>query len=326
MQSLSWSEIVEKTRDFQESRVLLTGIELDVFTAVGDGALAGQMAARIGADLRSATMLLDALVAIGALIKRNDVYFNTADTARFLVAESPDYQRPGLMHRVNLWRTWSTLTEAVRAGTAVEIPGVERRDDENWTTNFISAMHSIATRAALEMLRVCDAGDVRRMLDVGGGSGAVSIAFARTNPELRAEVLDQPAVVALADRYIAEAGLSDRVTAKVGDLMRDDLGEGYNLVVLSAICHMLSPAENRDLFRRSYRALNHGGRVLIREFIVGPDRTAPKQAALFALNMLVGTRAGSTYTEQEYREWLLEAGFQRVDRPVADGDFLIGWR
>jgi cyclopropane fatty-acyl-phospholipid synthase-like methyltransferase len=155
---------------------------------------------------------------------------------------------------------------------------------------------------------------VRRMLDVGGGSGAYSIAFAQARPDLTGELLDLQSVVPIAQRHIAEAGLSARLAVRAGDLRTDPLGRDVDLVLISAICHMLSPDENRDLFRRARAALAPGGRVVVQEFVIDEGRTSPSHAALFAVNMLVGTEAGSTYTEAEYTAWLREAGFARVQR------------
>jgi predicted O-methyltransferase YrrM len=152
------------------------------------------------------------------------------------------------------------------------------------------------------------------MLDVGGGSGAYSIAFAQANPALRADILDLAAVEPIARRHIEEAGAGDRVHVRGGDLRSGRLGEGYDLVFLSAICHMLDEAGNLDLLRRCREALAPGGRVVIQDFILEPDKTAPRFAALFALNMLVGTPGGSAYSEPEYTAWLGEAGFQQIHR------------
>ena len=324
MSAQSFSELMQTMRSYQESRLLMTAIELDVFTAVGDGATAAQMAERTQAHPRSTETFLNALVAIGALTKK-DVYRNTPDTARYLTAGSPDNQRPVLMLTVNSWKAWTTLAGAVRAGTAVSRPGVEAEDPQ-WTESFIAAMHSNARSTAGELVRAVGVAGVRRLLDVGGGSGAYSIAFAEANPELRAEVLDLALVVRIAQKHIAEAGLAGRVTTRVGDLTKDDFGRDYDLILLSAICHMLGPEENQDLLRRCYRALARGGRLVIRDFILEPGKTAPKHAALFAVHMLVNTRSGSTYTELEYREWLKGAGFSRTTRPDPSGDLLIAFK
>ncbi len=325
MSGPSFSDLMQTMRGFQESRVLLTAVELDIFTAVGSGAAAAQVAEKLGTHPRATEAFLHALAAMGALTKREGAFHNTAETARYLVAGSPEYARPALLHTVHMWDSWATLTECVRRGTAVLDPGVEAQD-QPWTEAFIAAMHRNAGTAAEQTARAVGVRGVRRMLDIGGGSGAYSIAFAKAEPGLRAEVLDLAPVVGIARRHIRQAGLETRVTTRVGDLRVDEFGEGYDLILLSAICHMLGAEENQDLFRRCYRAMAPGGRLVIRDFILEPDKTAPKPAALFALNMLVATRSGSTYTEAEYGAWLRSAGFGEVRRPEAGGDLIVATR
>ena len=123
-------------------------------------------------------------------------------------------------------------------------------------------MHRNASERAPLVVRAVGAENVRRMLDVGGGSGAYSIAFAQANPALQADILDLAAVEPIARRHIQEAGVADRVKVRAGDLRSGRLGEGYDLVFISAICHMLSPEENLDLLRRCREALAPGGRVV----------------------------------------------------------------
>jgi len=306
-------EISEKLRAFQESRVLLTAVELDVFTAVGEGASAGGVAGKLHTDPRATEMLLNALVAMGTLTKREGIFCNTPVTARFFVAGSPDDARLATLHTVHLWDRWSTLTECVRAGTAVGHEEMRNRGAE-WTTAFIAAMHRNAADRARRVVEAVGVENVRRMLDVGGGSGAYSIAFAQARADLQADLLDLEAVLPIAQAHIDKAGLSKRIRTRAGDLRSDRLGEGYDLVFLSAICHMLSEAENRDLLKRCHQALAPQGRVVIQDFILEADKTAPKSAALFSLNMLVGTRAGASYSEDEYSTWLREAGFGNVKR------------
>jgi SAM-dependent methyltransferase len=322
---VTYTEFLQSARAFQESRVLLSAIELDVFTAVGAGATAAQVAQQGATDARATELLLNALVAAGALTKREDVFANTPDSARFLVEGAPESQRAGLLHTVHLWTTWSTLTDCVRSGSPAQTPGVEARQPE-WTRAFIAAMHNGAAAQAQVMIRAVATAGATRLLDIGGGSAAYSIAFAKSNPALRAQVFDLPAVVPLADSYIAAVGLSDRITTRCGDLRRDEFGSGYDVALLSAICHMLGPDENQDLFRRCHRALRPGGRLVIREFILDPAKTSPKSAVLFALNMLVGTNNGASYSEIEYRDWLSAAGFSAVSRPDPAGDLLIALR
>ncbi len=317
---------MQSFRAFQESRLLLTALELDIFTAVGGGASAAEVAATCRTDPRATERLLNALVALDLLHKQSGVFENGPLAARLLAAGSPEDARAALKHQVSLWRTWSTLTEAVRVGGAVMHEQMVDRSADDWTEPFIAAMHRSASARAPEVVRAVGAEGVRRVIDIGGGSAAYSIAFAQANPDLEAEVFDLATVVPIAQRHIAGAGLAGRVTARVGDLRQDAFGAGYDLALLSSICHMLGPDENRDLFVRVQRALAPEGRLVISDFILAPDGTAPRQAALFAINMLVGTPAGSTYTEAEYREWLTGAGFLDVRRVSISGpaELMIG--
>ncbi len=304
-------ELNERIRAFQESRAILTALELDLFTAVGEGAASPDIAVRLGTDARATETLLNAIAAIGLIVKQDGVFRNTPVAARYLTGASPSSARPALMHIAHLWARWSTLTECVRAGTAV---AARDAGEEEWTEAFIAAMHRNASERASAVVRAVGTAGVRRLLDVGGGSGAYSIAFAKDRHALSADILDRPEVLSIAQRHVAEAGLASRIHFRAGDLRSDDLGEGYDLVFLSAICHMLGEDENRDLLRRCRQALAPGGRIAIQDFILEPDKTAPKHAALFALNMLVGTQAGSSYSEPEYMAWLEEAGFRDIRR------------
>ncbi len=313
-------DLQETLRGYQPSRLLLTAIELDLFGAVSRErpATAERIAAALRTDARATGMLLDAVVALGMLAKRDGTYEPTPVARRFLTPGSPDDATTALRHNLSLWATWSTLTECVRAGHAVRVREMRERGDD-WTVPFIAAMHRNAALRAPLVVGAVGTDGVRRLLDVGGGSAAYSIAFARASPALEADVLDLETVLPIAERHVAEAGLAGRVRTRVGDLRRDALGSGYDLVLVSAICHMLSPAENRDLLRRAFAALSPRGRVVIQDHVMSADRTMPRAGALFAINMLVGTPAGGTYTEEEYARWLRDAGFSEVRRIAMPG-------
>jgi (2Fe-2S) ferredoxin/SAM-dependent methyltransferase len=319
-------ELEQSIRGFMESRIILTAIELDVFTAAGDGADAEAIAARCGADARATGLLLDALVALGLLAKSDGKWRTTPVSKRFLAAGGANDARAALMHQAGLWPRWATLTDCVRAGTTVQPRGVVR--DEAWTRAFIAAMHRHGSERAPHLVRAVGAEGVSRMLDVGGGSGAYSIAFARANEALHAEILDLGPVLAIAKEHVEAAGLASRVSLREGDLRTDDLGSGYDLILVSAICHMLGEEENLALVRRCHDALAPGGRLVISDFILDETRAAPRQAALFSINMLVGTERGRSYTEGEYRSWIAASGLEptgpvRIPGPAA---LMIGTR
>ncbi len=298
-------------RGYMPSRCLLTALELDIFTAVGDGANAEQIGTKVQANARAAGMLLNALVALGLLSKSGDDYKNTPESARFFAQGSKDNHRNGLLHTANIWHRWSTLTDAVRSGTRIPIG---RDETPSWTRNFIAGMQRNAKDRAPLVVKALDTGGVRRILDLGGGSGAYSIAFAKACPDVQCEILDVPEVVPLTAEYISQAGISKQVSLRSGDMLKDDFGSGYDIIMLNAICHMFSEKQNRDIFRRACQALAPKGRVVVQDFILNPDKTGPQHAALFSLNMLVSTDSGASYSEPEYTRWMNDAGFTEVCR------------
>jgi (2Fe-2S) ferredoxin/predicted O-methyltransferase YrrM len=306
-------------RGYMPSRCILTALELDIFTAVGDGANAEQIGTKICANARSVAMLLSALVALGLLSKTGKTYSNTPETARFFVQGSKDNHRDGMLHTANIWHRWSNLTDAVRIGTHIPI---DREDSPEWTRNFIAGMQRNAKAPAPLVVKALATTGVRRVLDLGGGSGAYSIAFAKACPDVKCEILDVPEVVPLTAEYISQAGVTARVSLRAGDMLRDDLGSGYDLIMLNAICHLFSEEQNRDIFRRAHKALAPNGRLVVQDFILNPDKTGPQHAALFSLNMLVATDAGGAYSEPEYTQWMNAAGFTdlcRINLPGPSG-------
>lgn len=302
-------ELWQLLNGFRESRAILTAIELDLFSAVGQGSTPQEVAKRLATDPRATDFLLHALASLKLLDKRQGVFYNTPESARFFVADSPENSRAALLHTVNLWDRWSGLTECVQTGHPKTWPA----RDAAQTSSFIAAMHRGASMRAPLLIEKIDGAPVRRMLDIGGGSGAYAIAFAQANPELQAEVFDLASVVPIAERHIAAAGLSARVKTRVGNMLKDNFGKNYDLLLLSSICHMLGPEENLDLFKRAQAALAPQGRLVVQDFILDADRTTPRQAALFALNMLVNTPAGGTYSNDEFHGWMKQAGFAKVE-------------
>ena len=306
-------DLYATVRGFMESRVVLTALELDLFTAVGKGATAGEAAQRAGTDPRATEAILNALVAMGLLAKADVLYSVTPVTGRYFAAGGEHEARVATLHNASLWERWSRLTDAVRGGTAPAFTDEGERGAE-WTVPFIAAMHRIARERTRMVVGAVGVDSVKRVLDVGGGSGAYAIAFAQASPQVEVDLLDRPDVLEIAARHVGEAGLADRVHLRPGDLTKDALGEGYDLVLLSAICHSLDEEGNEGLVRRCREALAPGGRLVISEFILDEDGTGPKFAALFSLNMLVGTKGGASYPEGRIASWMSSAGLSDVRR------------
>lgn len=317
MQAWSSENILGIARNFMESRILLTGAELDLFTLLADRSMTvEEIQAHLGADRRALTMVLDALAAMGLLIKQEGRYRTEPSAAPLLAAEAPGSVLPMVLHSANLWHSWGRLTDIVRD------PGVGPQpaaSEEDRLRAFIGAMHVAAAPQAAQIVAAVNPGAARRLIDVGGGPGTYTIAFLKASPRLCATLFDRPGVIEMARERIGQAGLLERVTLVPGDFYTDPLPPGHDLAFVSAIIHMNSPAQNLDLYRKIYDALEPGGRIVIRDHVMEPDRIRPRSGAIFAINMLVNTVGGGTYTCAEIADGLTQAGFTRV-RLIQQGE------
>lgn len=303
--------IMPDVTGFMKSRVILTAAELDFFTVLDrKPATAEEMARIVQVDLRAATRVLDCLVALGFMEKERGLYSNT-DKGAFLSSKHPETLLPMILHMNDIWQNWSNLTDAVRAGTNQRLkPGVTFSGET--LKAFVGAMHAGGRRLSQEIAAEYDVSRFTRLLDVGGASGTYTMAFLGKNPRLRAVIFDLNDVIPLSQERIRSEGLVDRVEFVAGDFYTDELPRGCDLVLLSAIIHQNSAEENLALYRKIYCALEPGGTILIRDHIMNESRTEPPAGTLFALNMLVNTRGGDTYTFREVADGLQKAGFVDV--------------
>jgi ubiquinone/menaquinone biosynthesis C-methylase UbiE len=224
-----------------------------------------------------------------------------------------------LLHMNNMWDNWAQLTETVRQGKNPSLKSVIDAKDEGITRAFIGAMHVIGRSLSREIASSYDLSRFKRLLDLGGGSGTYSIAFLERNPNMTAVIFDLPDVISLAVERLKDEGFFERVTLVAGDFYKDELPAGCDLALLSAIIHQNSPQENLDLYKKIYRALAPGGMLLIRDHVMDESRTKPPAGALFAINMLVATAGGDTYTFKNIKDTLEQAGFQVV-KQVRSGE------
>ena len=303
--------VLKDVRGFLTSRVILTAAELDLFTRLDNGqATADGLAKELGCDQRSLTRILDCLVALELLSKQDSVY-RSSERGSLLSAKHPRTELPMVLHLNGLWETWSGLTETVRTGSNPKRRPVSERDGGSLEA-FIGAMHVVGRSLSREIADFYDLSPFEKLLDIGGATGTYTMAFLEKNPKMSAVLFDLPDVITMAEKRLEEEGLLERVELVPGDFYKDVLPEGCDLALLSAIIHQNSPQENLDLYGKIHRALVPGGKLLIRDHVMDPDRTSPPQGTLFALNMLVNTKGGDTYTFDEIRSNLETAGFGEV--------------
>lgn len=306
-------EILKLARSFMGARILLTGAELNLFTLVKHQNLtAREIAEQTNSVLRPLVILLDALTALGLLVKEGDRYRCVPPASSFLADDAPDTSVfPMVRHLAHLWRRWSALTDIMQGAPDASDQGHGTQSDDELQA-FIGAMHVVGKDRAGDIADAVKPEEAKNLLDVGGASGTYTMAFLRAAPGIKATLFDRPAVMAMARERLAQAGLLERVTLAPGDFYRDEFPPGHDLALVSAIIHQNSPEQNRDLYGKVFRALVPGGRIIIRDHVMEDDRTAPKEGAVFAVNMLVATDGGGTYTYDEIRDDLTRAGFHRI--------------
>ena len=303
--------ILKLSRAFMESRILLTGAELGVFSLLAEAhKTLDEITAALKTAPRGTAILLDALTAMGLLTKEDSAYTCPPEVAALLAAGTPASVLPMVKHNASLWGFWSELSGIVRCGGADRAPIVFHDDDE--IAAFVGAMHVVGQTAAATIAKAVAAQASTRLLDIGGATGTYAEAFLREYPGMRATVFDRPPVIELARARLAGSGVADRIDLAGGDFYTDELPGGHDLALLSAIIHQNSPDQNRALYERTFRAMTSGGRLLIRDYVMAPERTQPAGGAMFAANMLVATAGGNCYTFDEIRQTLEAAGFVRV--------------
>ncbi len=305
-------EVLDMARLFQPACVLAAAADLDVFSPLHEKPMTAQaLASDLSTDLRATTILLDALVAMEFLTKQGNDYSVPEDAAKLLTEKSANNVLPMVRHLANCLRSWAALAGVTQTGKPVERTPSTRGQAAD-QADFIGAMHNFSGPIAVEVVGKLQPLKFDHLLDIGGASGTWTMAFLNAVPEAKATLFDLPPVISMAELRIAEAGLSDRVGLIPGDFYADDLPDGADLAWLGAICHQNSREQNRVLFTKIHKALKDEGVVVIRDVVMDPSHTSPKGGALFAVNMLVNTQEGSTYTFDEYCHDLSEAGFGDV--------------
>jgi ubiquinone/menaquinone biosynthesis C-methylase UbiE len=308
--------ILQVQMSFMPARTLIASVQLGLFSALEKGpASAAEVAARAGVSRRGARIVLDALASLGLVEKRGETYANTPAASRWLVRESPEYIGH-VMEVEGPWKAWSELAAVVRTGKPAR--PIEHRDHaEEFFPHLVRGLHVVnrepAARAAAWLVASAGRRGLR-VLDVAAGSGVWGIALAEADREARVTAHDFPRLLDVTREYATRHGVADRFDYLAGDLKKVDFGEArYDVAILGNIVHSEGEASARDLFRRIFRALRGGGRMAIVDMIPDETRTAPPFPVMFAVNMLVATEEGDTYTLEQYREWIAEAGFARTE-------------
>ncbi|RMD50354.1 MAG: methyltransferase domain-containing protein [Ignavibacteria bacterium] len=310
------ADIIEFVRKFQDIKIILTAIELKVFTTLDTHMLTlKEISEKLDVEEDSLSRLLNALVSLDLLHKVKDKYYNSHFAKTYLNENSNEFVY-SLKHYCNTFERWSDLTGIIK-------PDFEGND---FSEAFISAMHYRAKKTADLIPLMINRDNIRRIIDIGGGSGVFLISFLKQLPEATGVLLDLPKIIPISKKFVKNEGMEERISFIEGSYHDADFGEGYDLAILSAILHINSALENEKLIQKTYNSLNKGGKILINEFILNEDETSPKRAVLFSINMLVGTKKGRSYKYSEIESWLKNTGFGHIElKPMGnDASLIVG--
>ena len=311
--------VLELFLSFWVARTVMAAVELDVFDALaGEGLPEEEAAAGLGLAARPARGLIDTCVSVGLLERSGGRLRSTAAAARYLSSASEYSLRNYVLDERWCWGGWGRLVEALRT----DAPTLEQDEDGYHTFPadfFLDFLHGHSLAMGERLAAAVDLGDVERIVDVGGGSGAVSIALARAFPSLHAVVVDQDPVLVKAREHIARAGLSDRIDTATVNVFADPLPSGCDGVVIANFLHDFSPERAASVLRSAHAALPSGGRLVVMEIAPEDDRSGPPLASVFTVTMIVNTEGGSAYTRAELKTMIEAAGFT-VERDHRLGD------
>jgi predicted O-methyltransferase YrrM len=319
------SPILQTAFAFWSSKVLLTAVEFELFTKLGDRHLTGaELGGELGLHPRGISDFFDALVAMHFLERIGDgpsgQYSNTPLGSLYLDRGSPRYVG-GILVMLNarLFKFWHDLPEALRTGKPqneikhgqkgmfeelyAELPRLEQ---------FMGAMTGLS-RINFEAFAVkFDFSKFKTLCDVGGATGLLSIEAAKANPHLRCISFDLPPVEPIARKHIAAAGLTDRVTTAAGDFFQDPLPQA-DLITMGMILHDWNLEKKMHLIRAAYDALPPGGALIAIEALIDDARRENVFGLLMSLNMLIEFGDAFDYSGADFRQWCQQVGFKRFE-------------
>ena len=299
---------------YQRTEGLKAAIELETFTAIGEGnATAPEIAKRCGTSERGMRILCDFLCIMGFLHKDGSRYRLTPDSAMFLDKRSPAYLGSAIefISSPMLTEPFRNFTEVVRkGGTTMADGGTVAPENPIWV-KFARAMAPMMALPAQLTAKLVDstAGRKLKILDIAAGHGFYGLAFAKHNPQASIVALDWPNVLEVAKENALNAGVADRYSTIEGSAFDVNYGTNYDLILLTNFLHHFDPPTNEALLQKVHNALAEGGRAITLEFVPNEDRISPPDAAAFSVMMLGTTPAGDAYTFPELERMFANAGF-----------------
>lgn len=325
MLDLTPERIMQIGMGFWPARVLQTATKLGLFTTLGKSPMTGaQIAEALGLAERAIPDFPDTLLALKFLEREGDgpeaVYSNSREAAMFLDADSPAYIGGFLeMSHDRLYPFWCDLDKGLRTGQPQNegSRGMASVFEANYSdperlNQFLSAMTAISTGNFNALAEKFDFSPYQTLCDVGGAEGVLSISVARANPHMRCTSADLPPVQPIAERRIAAAGMSDRVSTAVLDFFKDPLPRA-DVITMGLILHDWDLPTKKMLIAKAYDALPEGGAFIVIEHLIDDARRENAFGLMMSLNMLIEGGDAFDYSGADFAGWCKEAGFSRCE-------------
>jgi len=315
--------LLEDVYRYRKAVVLLAAAESGLFDYLIERRVvtAKKTASHFDWEQRGVEIILNALCASGYLVKKEDSYrIAPGFTSLFSRQEFP-LLREWLHHEWRLLHRWIHLPQVLQTGKPCREPKKKHLQQNH--QNFILSMAHREKENLAVVLKSIDLQGCSHLLDLGGGPGLFGAALAEKYPGLKATVFDTPDTRALALRFFRQSPAKHRLKFRGGNFLTDPLGNGYDAALLSSILHIYSPVDNQELLVKTYQAMNPGGKIIIRDFLLNSRKTGPLIGTLFAVNMLINTERGNAYSYKEMKAWLTAAGFKHIRRRPLEGRMLI---
>ncbi|MDO8651032.1 MAG: methyltransferase [Undibacterium sp.] len=332
-EQLSPEKILQTGMAFWASKTLLSAVEMAVFTELAEGPESfDALSARLGLHPRSARDFLDALVALGFLERKADVYANTPESNLFLDRKKAFYVG-GMLEMANrrLYPFWAHLTEALRTGlpqneTKTGTAGLFETlyGDPARLKEFLGAMTGISHGANMIIAGVFPWKEYQSFVDVGTAQGDLAVQIALINPHLQGCGFDLPQVGPIFEEYASANGVTERLTFTPGDFFKQDIPQA-DVVLMGHILHDWDLPTKKMLIRKAFDALPVGGALVVYEAIIDDDRSKNAFGLMISLNMLIETPGGFDFSGSDCTSWMKQAGFSatRVEHLVGPDSMVV---
>jgi hypothetical protein len=347
---ISPDPIFQMLTGFWVSKTLMTAVELEVFTKLSGSRAANinQLQNILEMEQRPTEVFITALLSLGLLTIVEDgtsanfnetLYSNSELANTFLVKGKPGYMGDLIsMFDKRLYKSWDKLPLSLKTnkpidekegGNAESILNKAKSNQEiEQIQKFTHSMFGISVGPAIALCKVFDFSKYRKMMDIGGGSGVYAIQIVKDYPSISAVVLDLQSVCDIADQYIKQFNLQEKINTKSLDFFKEELPKGCDIAFLSHIIHNYNEEKSRSLLKKVYNSLAENGVIIISEWLLNDEKTGPIPAALMGLNMIIETIGGRDYSFTEISKMLSDVRFANIERRTLAGpaEIVIGYK